>query len=870
MTTASLRVSRSTLADIRQRFGVSILTALLAVGAIAIYAAISTGPVRAPATPIIPWWALAIGYALAEAFVVHLSIGRETHSFSLNEIPLVLGLFLSTPGDLLLGQLVGAGLALALFRHNNAQKLAFNLASFAFSTTVAMVVFQVVGSASSALEPQGWAAAFLAALVADFVSSVTVQAVISLSTDSKPDWSGSITGAVYVMANASLGLVATLLWITRWQTSWLALVLALAMLGAYRISERQRARHVRVLGLHEATRQVQAARSSESVADRLLERACAMFGAEQAELLVLPHGGTAASRTRVQLDGITEQQHLDDLDPTEGIWARVASEGQGVLLQTSRAPERLREHLTAEGIRDLMSAPVRGEEGVVAVLTLMNRQGNVGGWGAEDLPLLETLANHAAIALRNGELLEGLAARAAENEHQARHDALTGLPNRTWFASLVDEALAGPRRPAALLTMDIDRFKEINDTLGHRNGDQILQRVAGRLKAIREGAEIVSRLSADEFAVLVWGDGAAEAARLAATRVQRCLEEPFEVSGLLLNVSVSMGVAMVGEDGDDAGTLLRHADVAMYLAKGGHVPVEFYSSERDDYSPARLALAGEFRQAIDSGELRAWYQPKVDVATGQIVGAEALARWIHPVRGLVGPDDFVPIVEQTSLLRPMTRHMLRSAIQRCAAWHMAGFPLSVAVNLSPRNLLDEDLLRSIRSMLNEVRLPATALTVEITENAMMADPERAIAILGELRSLGIRVAVDDFGTGHASLAYLKRLPVDELKIDKSFVFHLETDASDRSIVRSTIDLAHELGLTCVAEGVETAWAFEWLGAQGCDLAQGYLFSAAVPADEFDRLLRAQRAGSSAPTATPALALVEPPVSIASRSRRRAG
>ena len=293
------------------------------------------------------------------------------------------------------------------------------------------------------------------------------------------------------------------------------------------------------------------------------------------------------------------------------------------------------------------------------------------------------------------------------------------------------------------------------------------------------------------------------------------------------------------------------------------MPVEFYASERDEYSPARLALAGEFRQAIDSGELVAWYQPKVDVATGRIVGAEALARWIHPVRGLVRPDDFIPIVEQTSLLRPMTRHMLRSAIERCAAWHAAGFPLSVAVNLSPRNLLDEDLPRSIRSMLDDAGLPATALTLEITESAMMADPERAIAILGELRALGIRVAVDDFGTGHASLAYLKRLPVDELKIDKSFVLNLETDASDQSIVRSTIELAHELGLTCVAEGVETAWAFEWLGAQGCDLAQGFLFSAAVPADEFDRLLRAQRAGGTAPAAQPpALALVSPPVSIA--------
>lgn len=843
MTATGLSVRPRALADIRQRFGVSILTALLAVAAIGIFSLLAGGTLRSPSSPSVPWWALAIAYAVAEAFVVHLSIGRETHTFSLNEVPLVLGLFLATPGDLLLGQLVGAGIALTVSRHNNPQKLAFNLSSFAFSTTVALVVFQVLGDPSHPLGPQDWLAGFLAALVADFMSSVSVQGVISVSSGRKPDWSGAVTGAIYVVANASLGLVATLLLITRPETSWLAVVLTMAMLGAYRISERQRERHVRLLGLYEATREVQAALSSEKVTDSLLERACAMFGAEKAELLVLDHGGSPPSRTVVDRDGIVEQLRTTNIEATEGIWARVASEGQGVRLRTAAAPERLRAHLMADGIRDLMAAPVRGEDGVVAVLTVMNREGNVGGWGEDELPLLETLANHAAIALRNGELLEGLATRAAENEHQARHDALTGLPNRTWFAHLVDQAIVGTR-PAALLTMDIDRFKEINDTLGHQNGDLILRSVASRLEAIHGGAEIVSRLSADEFAVLVMGAEPAEAARVAASRIQRSLEEPFEVSGLMLNLSASIGVALVGQDGTDAGTLLRHADVAMYQAKAAHVPLEFYSSERDEYSPGRLALAGEFKRAIDSGELMAWYQPIIDVANGRIVGAEALARWIHPVRGLVRPDDFIPIIEQTNLLRPMTRRILGSAIERCAAWHRAGFPLGIAVNLSPRNLLDEDLPRSVRAMLDGARLPATALTLEITETAMMADPDRSIAILGELRALGIRVAVDDFGTGHASLAYLKRLPVDELKIDKSFILNLESDASDQSIVRSTIELAHELGLICVAEGVETAWALDWLGAHNCDMAQGFLVSAAVPGDDFDRLLRAGQADGS--------------------------
>jgi diguanylate cyclase (GGDEF)-like protein len=826
---------------------VSILTFLLAAAAVGMFTLLTSGTLRPPSQPTIPWWALAAMYALAEALVVHLAVGRETHSFSLNEVPLVLGLFLATPGDLLLGQAVGAGLALAIHRRNSVRKLAFNLSSFAFSTTIALLVFQTLGDPSNVLGPRDWIAGFLAALVADFMSSVTVQAVIAVSTGEPPDWSGSVTGAVYVLANASLGLVGTLLLIMRPETSWLAAVLTLAMLGAYRISEKQRERHVRLLGLHDATREVQEALSSSAVTTRLLERARQMFGAEVAELLVLPHGGGPALRTRVSPEGSVEQRREDQLDATEGVWARVAAEGEGVRLSAADAPERLREYLEAEGVRDLMAAPVRGEEGVVAVLTLMNRHGNVGGWGEEEVPLLETLANHAGIALRNGELMEGLAARAAENEHQARHDALTGLPNRTWFAQLVDNAIGRGDKPVALLTLDLDRFKEINDTLGHRNGDEILRAVAVRLQSILLPNEIVARLSADEFALLVPGVPAGtlavgspvDAAQLAAVRVQRCLEDPFEVGGLLLNVAASVGVAMVGVDGEESGVLLRHADVAMYQAKAGHAPVEFYSRERDEFSPARLALAGEFRRAVESNELVAWYQPKVDIATGRIVGAEALARWIHPVRGLVRPDEFIPIVEQTSLLRPMTLRVLRSAIGRCAEWHGQGFPLSVAVNLSARNLLDPELPGDIQTMLDDAGLPATSLTLEVTESAMMSDPERAIAILGELRSLGCRIAVDDFGTGHASLAYLKRLPVDELKIDKSFVMGLEADGSDRSIVRSTIELAHELGLTAVAEGVETAWVLEWLGTKGCDLAQGFYFSTAVAAVEFERLLRSQ-------------------------------
>jgi diguanylate cyclase (GGDEF)-like protein len=829
--------SRLPTAEIRLRVGVYGLTAILAIVAIALYGLIDPHALH-PGTPTLTWWMLAALFGVTETFVVHLSVGRETHTFSLNECPLVLGLFLATPGDLLLGQLVGAGLALAVVRRQAPRKLAFNLASFAVSTAAGIAAFTLIADPADPLGPRGWIAAYVAAVLADVVSSTTVEAVISVSTGQRPNWSRLVGSTeLYTIANASLGLVAVLLLTFRPETAWLAGLLTVAIYGAYRASERERQKHYRLLSLQEATRDVQEALSAEVVTRRLLERAREMFGAEMAELLALPTGDASASRTRV--DGIANVEHEPSvrLDPTEGVWARVASEGQGIRVATATAPERLRDHLLAEDIRNLMAAPVRGGSGVVAILMVMNREGNVGGWRDEDLMLLETLGNHAGIALRNGELVEGLASRAAENEFQAHHDALTGLPNRVQFQVLVDLLLKGRKPPVALLTMDLDDFKEINDTLGHENGDRILRDLADRLRTVLIEGEAVARLAGDEFAMIITGEDPVAAAHAAAERVQHILEAPFAVDELMLNVSASMGLAIVGVDGDDASTLLRRADVAMYLAKAGHTPYELYAAERDEYSPARLALAGELRHALETHELQVWFQPKTDMASGRIMGAEALARWIHPIRGLIMPDDFIPIIEQTSLLRPMTLHVLEVSIGRCASWRRAGLELGVAVNLSVRNLLDLQLPKDILRLLADADLPSTALTLEITESAMMADPTRAEIVLGELRLAGVRISIDDFGTGHASLAYLKRLPVSELKIDRAFIMGLDTDEQDRSIVRSTIDLAHDLGLTTVAEGVESQWVWDWLVARGCDVAQGYLKGKATPTGAFEELVR---------------------------------
>jgi diguanylate cyclase (GGDEF)-like protein len=379
------------------------------------------------------------------------------------------------------------------------------------------------------------------------------------------------------------------------------------------------------------------------------------------------------------------------------------------------------------------------------------------------------------------------------------------------------------------MLIDLDRFKEINDTLGHESGDLLLSDIGKRLSVNVREIDTVARLGGDEFAVLAVGAGTPEAALAVAHRLRQMLETPFSLRGLQLEVEASVGIALVPEHGRDVDTLIRHADVAMYVSKELHSGAEIYSAERDDYSPDRLRLVGELRGAMARGEFVLHYQPKVVLATGDVIGFEALVRWEHPELGLLDPDRFVPLAEHTGLIRPLTRHVLGEALRQCRAWGIQGLDVSVAVNLSGRDLLDTRLPEEVESMLARWQIDPPRLELEITEGTILSDPVRTRAILQRLKSLGVGLAIDDFGSGYSSLVYLKRLPLDILKIDKSFVLNMLEDDDDGSIVRSTIDLAHNLGLQVVAEGVETDEARAELASLRCDTAQGYLFSRPLPA-----------------------------------------
>jgi len=424
-------------------------------------------------------------------------------------------------------------------------------------------------------------------------------------------------------------------------------------------------------------------------------------------------------------------------------------------------------------------------------------------------------------------------------EHQALHDVLTDLPNRALIEDRLQQAILSAKRQArslALLIMDLDGFKEVNDTLGHHMGDLLLQQVAVRLQNILRKSDTVARLGGDEFAVLL-PSADAEKAVLAARKILDALKSPFPIQGHILDIGGSIGIALFPTHGADGTTLVRRADVAMYVAKRASTGFAIYDSEHDQHSMAQLALTGEFSHAIENQQLALYYQPKIDLKSGCLVSAEALARWHHPQHGLIMPDKFIPLAERTGLIKPLTQWGLNTALRQCASWREAGLDLSVAVNLSARNLPEPQLAENIARMLENWNVPAGWLELEITESAIMTDPVRALNILTRLDAMGVRLAIDDFGTGYSSLSYLKKLPVDTIKIDKSFVMHMSTDKNDEVIVRSTIDLAHNLGLRVVAEGVERQEAWEMLNELDCDMAQGYYISQALAPMEFAAWLK---------------------------------
>jgi diguanylate cyclase len=410
-------------------------------------------------------------------------------------------------------------------------------------------------------------------------------------------------------------------------------------------------------------------------------------------------------------------------------------------------------------------------------------------------------------------------------QHQAFHDDLTGLPNRLHFREQISAAIAAApddSAPVAVFLLDLDRFKEINDTLGHQCGDELLKELAVRLRGVTEADALLARLGGDEFGIVAPGRNADEAL-IVAQAIRSSLEAPFVARGVPLVIEASVGISIYPANGSDVDTLIQHADVAMYAAKDKRLGVALYEDELETSTAAELALMSELRTALERAEIVLHYQPQIDVSTGRVAGMEALVRWQHPERGLLPPNSFIPFVERTGLSTSLTEYVLTGVAHQLQTWRDAGVEIdaTVAVNLTMFDLLDTTLPGKVAARLEEAGVEPDRLELEITERVIMADPVRVRGVVEQLKEIGVRIAIDDFGTGYSSLSYLKSLPVDVIKIDRSFVMGMMEDESDRAIVRSTIDLAHNLGLRVVAEGVDTKETLDELARYGCDLAQGF-------------------------------------------------
>jgi diguanylate cyclase len=428
----------------------------------------------------------------------------------------------------------------------------------------------------------------------------------------------------------------------------------------------------------------------------------------------------------------------------------------------------------------------------------------------------------------------------ADNEFAMLHDPLTELPNRLLFHDRLHQAILGATRTgtrAAVMVLDVDRFKEINDELGHHMGDLLLYELGYRLTETLRQSDSVARLGGDEFAILLPEIENEADALAAAAKIRKALSHPIAVRDLSLEVEASAGIALYPDHGLNPESLLQHADVAMYNAKNSRSGCELYAETRREFSPARLRLVQDLRSGIAGGDLELHYQPKIRLSDNRVVGVEALARWNHPDQGLISADGFIPLAEHTGLIRPLTLAVLEMAIDQSAAWRSRGIELGMAVNLSPRNLMDHELPHQIKRLLEQRGVPTTSLELELSENTITSDPKRARDVLARLDAIGIWLAIDNFGTGGSPFTYLQELPVTTLKLDRCFVTAMQEDEDGAAVVRSTVALGRDLGLRVVAQGVETGGVMDELRLLGCDLVQGFYICPPVPAAGFEMWLR---------------------------------
>jgi diguanylate cyclase (GGDEF)-like protein len=792
------------------------------------------------AGPHVPWWALALGFLVAERAVVHLQFRRSAHSFSLADIPFVFGLLFASGDEFVAAALLGAGAVWAI-RRLPAVKLSFNLAQLALATCVAVMILRAIAPDTEELVPRTWLGVYLATLASGALTILCIAGAIAIAEgDLKLGTLRQMFAmdGVVTVTNTSIGIAAAIVVATDARALPILVVPALSAFAIYRAYVSERQRHEKLEFLYEANRALSRSPEVAEAIEGLLAQSLEAFRSEIAEVTLFGADGVPLRTTHGPGHERVTMQEADPRIATE-LAALVGGDAPAVALTPPFENPRLREHFEQRGIRHAMVAMLPGEERTIGTIMLANRFGLERGYAPEDLRLLAALANNASVALQYDRLEQAVTKlRSLQDQlhHQAYHDPLTDLPNRSLFMERVREHIAGGRGAVAVLFVDVDDFKMVNDSLGHAVGDALLVAVAARLRECVRPQDMVARLGGDEFAIMLPGvDRSPVEAEDVAGRILRAFELPVPAGPELVSVHLSVGVADSRQSGGDGDQLIRDADVAMYQAKSkGKARFEFFDPSMAAAILRRHDLKEELARALEREQIVVQYQPIVSLATGMISAAEALVRWEHPVRGLVSPSEFVPLAEETGLIRPLGRHVLREACRQARRWREAdpdGDPLRMHVNLSAGELRTATLVAEISEVLAEADVAPDQLVLEVTETQLLGDAANAAARFEELRALGVRIALDDFGTGYSSLSYLHSLPLDTLKIAKPFVDALTTGGREASFIGMIVELARTLELEVVAEGIETFAQLQALRDLGAGLGQGYLLgrpSAAAP------------------------------------------
>ncbi len=767
----------------------------------------------------LPWWVMAMTFALVESWVVQLHFRSETGSFSLFELPLVLGLIFVTPQQLWLAAIIGVGFALTVVRRQPAIKVAFNVANLSMHVAVASLVAHTFIDGDP-LAPTSWLVLAGATMLGGVLQIVTLATVI-VATEGvfrqTQILTMLVTATVISASTTAQALVAAVLIQAEPLSLLLLCVPVTVLLVAYRAYVAERNQREQVEFLYSSTKALRESPETTSAAAWLLGEVVSMFRVEQAHLLLLPRDDNELTATHFRHENGATTAHIHDRD--DQVPAQLANFATiATLVESPRNVGSLAGFFEQESIRDAMVGTLRGPNRDIGVLIAANRLGQVTQFTAEDLGLFETLVHQAAAALENDQLehaMDQMNRLERQLAHQAHHDGLTGLANRSRFTDELSAAIASQDRPA-LLYLDLDDFKVINDSLGHGAGDHVLAEVGRRLEALVRPSDVAARLGGDEFAVLL---PKSENAELVARRIMQSLHETISFADHELQVGVSIGLARATGDSRGPADLLNDADIAMYSAKsqGKGALVEFLPTMRQKVSKQRR-LRTQLRRAVDQDEFNVVYQPIVELSSGDLIGAEALVRWNNE-GSQEAPDNFIPEAERAGLVVSIDRSVL-AKVARAFDVLPLDDRMFISVNLSAQNFQEDDLADHFARTMMSAGADPHRLVVEVTETALIRDPERTIRQLSDLKELGVRIALDDFGTGFSSLSYLHRLPVDILKIAQPFIADME---NDETFVRTMIDLGKNLGLQVVAEGLETQAQRLRVADLGCDMAQGYLF-----------------------------------------------